>query len=284
MYYIEETDKPLNWFNKAFPRVKLIGNKIYITGLNEESKEKKSIKLSKKVDKILKRTKSNKLVLSKEIQKNDAFQNMLYTYGYDIAKGDWLFEGLSANILDYIVNNKKIIKEECQTSVLVNELKDYTLHNIKILASNFKNLNIVTSHIEKFKNIEQNIMDENGLIITVTNNKKKSLLKSRIILNIDFPSELLNKYNIFDEAIIVNIHNKVKINKKRFNGLIINDYDISVCNEIIEQSVGMQANKYFTKQVYEANFYKNMTFQDFYKKIKKDKCKITQLFCLNGTV
>ena len=37
-----------------------------------------------------------------------------------------------------------------------------------------------------------------------------------IILNIDFPQELINKYNVQDEAIIVNIKRKTKINKKRF--------------------------------------------------------------------
>ena len=51
-------------------------------------------------------------------------------------------------------------------------------------------------------------------------------MKSQIILNIDFPKELINKYNIQDEAIIVNVKGTVKINKKRFNGLNINDYEI----------------------------------------------------------
>ena len=36
----------------------------------------------------------------------------------------------------------------------------------------------------------------------------------------------MNKYIIFDEAILVNLEEEVKIRKKRFNGKIINNYKI----------------------------------------------------------
>src|SRR5699024_11227968 len=56
-------------------------------------------------------------------------------------------------------------------------------------------------------------------------------LKAKIILNNHFPKELLNQYNINENAIIVNILENMKINKKRFNGTIINDYEISYKTE-----------------------------------------------------
>ena len=74
-------------------------------------------------------------------------------------------------------------------------------------------MNIVTNHIEKFKKLEDKFM-ENGIMITIGNNKKKSLMKSKIILNIDFPNELINKYMIKDDAIIINVPGKAKINMK----------------------------------------------------------------------
>ena len=73
-------------------------------------------------------------------------------------------------------------------------------------------MNIVTNNIEKFKKLEDKIM-ENGIMITIGNNKKKSLMKSKIILNIDFPNELINKYMIKEDAIIINVPGKVKINR-----------------------------------------------------------------------
>ena len=277
MYYIEENDK-------QFKKVKLCGNKLLLSDFNPDLKEKKSIAYAKKTDKILKKTNSNKLVLSKEIQKNEVYKNLLYTYGYKIVDGKWLFEGLEAKILDYIITKKEFKKEECQLSILVNDLKEYTFQNIKNFAKEYKSLNIVTNHLEKFKRIEDQILEEDGLIITVTNNKKKSLAKSEIILNIDFSKELLNKYNIYENAIIVNICGSIKIDKKRFNGLSINDYEISVNDEIINNAVGTNSQKYFVKQLYEAEFYKNMPFMEFSKKIKNDSCEIVKLFSINGSL
>jgi len=282
MFYIQENDKPCKWLNKAFPKVELKENVIIITGMCEEMKEKKSIKLAKKIDSILKKSKSNKLVLSKKIQENEVIKNMLYSYGYDIVNGKWLFEGLSSQVIDYIVAKKNIKKEESYISVLVNDLSDYTLQNIILFAKEFKSLNIVTNHIEKFKKIEQKILKETGLIITVTNNKKKSLTKPQIILNIDFPNELINKYNIKEDAIIINICNNIKIKKKRFNGLVINDYEINVNDEVFDSSIFKSIDKYYINQIYEASFYKKIPYSDFYKKIKMDGCKIYRLYSING--
>lgn len=282
MFYIQENDKPCKWLNKALPKVELKENVIIITGMCEEMKEKKSIKLAKKIDSILKKSKSNKLVLSKKIQENEVIKNMLYSYGYDIVNGKWLFEGLSSQVIDYIVAKKNIKKEESYISVLVNDLSDYTLQNIILFAKEFKSLNIVTNHIEKFKKIEQKILKETGLIITVTNNKKKSLIKPQIILNIDFPNELINKYNIKEDAIIINICNNIKIKKKRFNGLVINDYEINVNDEVFDSSIFKSLDKYYINQIYESSFYKKIPYSDFYKKIKMDGCKINRLYSING--
>ena len=51
-------------------------------------------------------------------------------------------------------------------------------------------------------------------MITINNNKKKSLTKSDIILNIDFPNELINKYRIAENANIINIKGETKIKQK----------------------------------------------------------------------
>ena len=283
MYYIEKADK-LCGINKIIKKVKIQENKIIIPENKiEELKEKQIIKLANKTDKILQKVHSKKIVLSKELYKLETYKDKLYSSGYDITDGKWLFEAISYKILDYIANKKDIKKEETTLSVLVNNLTDYTLENIKIFAKNFKTLNIVTNHIDKFKNLIDKIYDEYGVIITVTNNKRKSLIKSKIIFNIDFPKELLNKYNIFDEAIIVNINGNMKINKKRFNGLIINDYEIRINPQAIQSYTGNIEN-YYIKQLYEAEFYQNIPFYDFNKKVKADGLEICGLYGINGKI
>ena len=45
-------------------------------------------------------------------------------------------------------------------------------------------------------------------------------------MNIDFPKEILNQFQIFDKATIINLDGNMKIKKKRFEGKIINDIEV----------------------------------------------------------
>lgn len=155
---------------------------------------------------------------------------------------------------------------------MVNDMSENIYENIKKIAKNFKRVHIVTNHMEKFKKIEKLFFEEEGIMITVGNNKRKSLSKSKVIINIDFPSELINEYNVFDEAIIITLRKNIKIKSKRFNGKIIDDYEITLKhNEEIEYK---NLNKYNLKEIYEAQFYKKQPFENIMKKIEKDKVKV----------
>ena len=77
------------------------------------------------------------------------------------------------------------------------------------------------------------IYQKEGILIVVTNNKKKSLLKPEIILNMDFSKEILNKYKINENAVVLNLEGDMKIEDKRFNGINVNDYEIDVGREDI---------------------------------------------------
>ena len=280
MYYIEKADKP-GILEQKLNKVKIIDNKILLPIKEGIITEKKQIKLAEKVNKMLQKAYSKKLVISKEIKKYEVLVNKLYSNDYIIVDGKKLFEALSCITLEYICKHRKINSQETKLSVLVNDLSDYSLQNIRELSTKYKTLNIVTNHLEKFKKLEDIIYNESGLMITVSNNKKKSLLQSDIILNIDFPQELLNQFNIKDEAIIVNINGNVKINRKRFNGLVINDYEIVINNQLNQEFI---SDKYNTKEIYEAQIYDGIPYIDLMKKIKVDKVEISALYGLNGKV
>lgn len=230
MFYIQKNDKP-NIIEKTFNIINMQENKLFLP-ITANTSEKQIEKLAQKTKKIIsKYSNSKKIVISKNLQEEITYINYLNSYGLDISDGRWLYEILATDIIKYIIEKKKIKKEETTISILINDLTEIELENIKILAENYKNLNIVTNHIEKFKKLEDKFM-ENGIMITIVNNKKKSLMKSKIILNIDFPNELINKYMIKEDAIIINVPGKVKINRKRFNGLIVNNYEIDFRDDI----------------------------------------------------
>ena len=283
MYYIEKNEK-ISWLDKIFKIIKIQENRIVLPIIDFEDKEKidkkQGIKLANKTHKLLEKLRNNKLIISKEIRKDSDYINALYSYGYDIVDGKWLFEAMIVDVLDYIIKNKSIKTGETQIAIMVNNLTDYTLKNILKIANEYKSLTIVTNHINKLQKVEEKIYEELGLRIIVSNNKKKSLSKANIIINIDFPEELINKYNIFDEAIIINICGNIKINKKRFNGIIVNDFDIGFDN--IEENVNYY--KYYSKELYEAQFYKSIPFENFKERLEKDNVKIKNLYGLNGKI
>lgn len=274
MYYVQETDKP-NFLFKLFNIVKLQEDKIILPVINEEIRRKKAEKLAKKTKKILDKTNCNKLVLSKEIKMQELYKNYLHTYNLDIVEGRWLFEALSTQTLEYVAEKGKMKKEEIQVSILVNEITENLIENIKEIAKQYKSVNIVTKHAEKFKKIEEQILQEDGIMIIVTNNKKKSLAKSKIILNVDFPTELINQYCIYEEAIIINLRGNVKINRKRFNGININDYKIDF--DYLEDFDYDKDNLYDKKDIYESQIYQKQPYRIIKRKIEKDKVKILEL-------
>lgn len=276
MFYVERIDKP-NWIQRFFNIQKVIDDTIMlpiIDGMSEGDIEK----LAKKTKRTMERfSNSNKVVLSKDIIQEQMYINYLNMYGLQVTDGKWLFEVLLPDVTKYIIEKKQI--EKVHISMLINDLTDLEIENIKILSAEFKSINVVTNHLEKFRNL-QGILEEDGIILTVTDNKKRSLMKSNIILNVDFPKELLNKYNINDDAIIVNVRGKVKINKKRFNGLNISDYEIDFRED--KKDIKVLQNRFFLKDVYEAKLYKKQRVSEIREKLKIDKVVIKKLILNSG--
>lgn len=281
MFYIQKNDKP-NIIEKTFNIINMQENKLFLP-ITANTSEKQIEKLAQKTKKIIsKYSNSKKIVISKNLQEEITYINYLNSYGLDISDGRWLYEILATDIIKYIIEKKKIKKEETTISILINDLTEIELENIKILAENYKNLNIVTNHIEKFKKIEDKFM-ENGIMITIGNNKKKSLMKSKIILNIDFPNELINKYMIKEDAIIINVPGKVKINRKRFNGLIVNNYEIDFRDDIKSEE-NLMGYEFYLRDVYESRLYKKQTFSDIRNALKKDGVNIKKVYLSNSVL
>lgn len=277
LYFIKETDKPskiLRFFNV----LKLDKDKIVLPIQDEQIDEKQAQKLSIKTKKILDMSNCNKVILSKEIKKQDNYVNFINSYNIEIVDGKWLFELLACKVIEYIKSKKNINEQELSIAILVNTITESSLYNIKEIAKKYKKVNIVTNHIEKFKKIENQILDEDGLMITVVNNKRKSLAKTKVVLNMDFPQELVNQYNIYEEAVVVNIQGNVKIKKKRFNGVCINDYEIEKLKSFDDLDYDYDKEIYFEqKDIYEASIYKKQPIENVMRKINKDKIEIKRL-------
>ena len=276
MYYIQESDKPV-LVARMFNILEMVNDKIILPVSKEDFIEKKKATIFvKKIKKILDKTSCKTIILSKYLKEQKNILEALEKYSIEIVQGKWLFSVICGKALDYAVKKKSLKKEETNVSILVNKCDDdYILENIKYIIGTYKSVNIVTTNIGKFKKIEEDVLEEKGTMITITNNKKKSLTRSKIILNIDFKENEINKYNILDDAIIINLQGNVNINKKRFNGLNINDYEISFEN--FDEFDYDKSKLYSQKDIYESLLYKKQPYEYIERKINRDKVKIVEL-------
>ena len=147
---------------------------------------------AKKVIKKLNKNGIKNIVCDKEIMKSEEFKNYIYSNKINIYNGTKLYKNILQNIFEYIEKKGVNLKQK-GAAILINDNSE-----------------------------------ENGMPINISNNKKKCLRKKEIIINIDFPEELINKYNIYEKAIIINIEENIEITNKKFNGINLNYYELDL--------------------------------------------------------
>lgn len=271
-YYIEKMDKH-----------KMIGRKIQFK--NDNIKIYMDLEKEKNIRKLVKRlllNETNNVVIDKELITCEKLINLLKSNDIKIFDGKWLEKYLILDILEYIINKKQIIKAETEIAITANEITDLLIEMIKILSKQYKKLTIVTNHIEKLRKIEKEIKEKEGILIILSNNKNKSLLKLQFIINMDFNQELINQYKICEEAIIINAEENIRIDAIRFNGIVINDYEIEIGRKEFIWRDGIE--KYRQRDLIEAELYVRDTYKNIRKKIQKNNIKIKELYGINGIV
>lgn len=155
--------------------------------------------------KILKNTVVNECVLNEKFyMRNNIIQ--IFKYIFNISKNN--------------INLENIY-------VLVNEYSKQNLELIDKLTKEFKTVNIITENIRRYKRLEDRYYKQ-GVLITVANNKRKSLNSAKQIINVDFDKNKIMLYNIYPNSIIINLSNYEMDINKRFNGVLINNVEVRV--------------------------------------------------------
>ena len=219
---------------------------------------------------------TNRVVLSKYLNSIDIFKNKLYSENISILDGRLLFKYLSIDVINYILNLKNEKIENSEVWILVNDFNEANKDVIIETAKKVKMLNIITNNIGKFKRIERYLYNEYGINLSILNNKRTSLIKAKIIINVDFPEEIINKFSINNKAVLVNLNQKLKIYSKKFNGININYYNISIPKEY-------KIEGFCDQETYEAKII-NLSFNRAQDKIKEDKIRIENLIGNRGII
>jgi len=165
--------------------------------------------------------------------------------------------------------------ETSNVAILIDNMEEAIISQIKQIAKEVKSLKIVTSKVNRFIYLEEKLYSDYGIGVQVTNNKEKALQSSEIIVNIDFDEDMLKKYCIKNDATIINIKKKIKKISDRFNGIIINDYKIKYNEEIFQ---GIKDSSSFDEKVlYESLIYRRDNFFNIKKQLTSDGIELTEL-------
>ena len=232
--------------------------------------------ISKKIIKLLEQEGTNRVVLSEYLKKVELLKNNLYSENINVLNGRFLFKCLSLNIIKYILKIKDKDINKSNVCILVNDFTSINTDIIIEIAKSVKSLSIVTNNIQRFKKIENYLYSEYGILLNIVNNKKTSLLRSQIIINIDFPEELINKYRINLKAIIINTNEKIKIYNKKFSGINANYYKIRIPKKY-------KLKGFLNEEIYESIIY-DYSLKEMQNRLEMEDIELLDLIGNNGTI
>ena len=252
---------------------------LYISGQGKKSKIKQRILLryirKKKKECIC-------IVVGKELKKDIELIEKIENIGIPISDGRWLFKFLVIQILEYISSCQKVDIKELKVALVTNENSELISYYIDELTKKSNKIKIITNHREKFHIIEEKLYYSKGIVLEISNNKRKGLQDVDVIFNFNFEEEILNKYKIDDKAILVNLKEKINVNSKRFSGINIHSYEIDFKNRFISI---LDWTKDFEKaEIYESYLYRNDKIETIEEDIKKDQVIIKNLIGSNGKI
>ena len=206
VYYIKQDEK------LRFRKLKIDDN---ICKISIKSHNNMATKIVKKI----KKNNIEQVVLSKKIKKNKDIIKELNNYNITILDGKWLMQYMIKEIIFYLEEHKKI-NDSDEIAILANNSNNEIKRVINELLERYKKVRVVTNNLEIFKKMENELLDYYGIPVIVSNNKRKALNKSSLIINFDFNQENINEYNINEKAIIINLNEEIKIKKKDLMDLL----------------------------------------------------------------
>ena len=252
---------------------------LYISGQGKKSKLRQKLLL-----RYIKRKgkKCSCVVIGKKLKQDNEFIGKINDIEIPISDGRWLFKFLVIQIIEYISSCQNIDIDKQKIALVTNENNKLISYYIKELTKKSNKVKIITEHRERFYNIEKRLYYEDGIVLGISRNKRKGLQDIDIIFNFDFSEDMLNKYNISEKAIIVNLKERANISAKRFAGININFYKIDFKNRTMDM---LEWTDDFEKtELYESYVYRNDRIEDIEKDILKDEVMIKSLIGTNGEI
>lgn len=260
----------------------------YVIAISNKDKSWLKKRLVKNIEKL----KIEALVFENQLEGSfkEEICNMLGKRKLQIINGKLLMEYMEYEIVKYIINKQGTNTKKEDIYIIFKKEGGLDLNFLKRFIENFKVTNIVTNDIERLKNVQENLLENDGILIAVSNNKKKALKRAKYIINLNLNKKELEKYTINRNSIIINIRENVKYNSSSFDGININYFNISCPDEYIEklEQIGDIETKFDLVKLYESillcNNIQKQELEAIYERINEDGIYVTELIGNNGLI
>lgn len=227
--------------------------------------------------KILENSNKKDIVCADRLINNEEFIIRLKKKNYNVLNGSWLNSHLVELIVKKIAYIKNISISELEISVLAKEKNDCNENFILMIAKECKLLNIITENIELFADIEKKL-EEDGILINVSSNKDKGLIRSHIVVNFDFLEKDLCDCKF--EGILVQLNNR-KFERRKgitIRGCRLRLPRVKVFNYLCNP------NHFSDEIIYEGNIFYKTSYEDIKKILKRDNVQIRYFIGNNGKI
>ena len=260
----------------------------YVIAISNKDKSWLKKRLVKNIEKL----KIEALVFENQLEGSfkEEICNMLGKRKLQIINGKLLMEYMEYEIVKYIINKQGTNTKKEDIYIIFKKEGGLDLNFLKRFIENFKVTNIVTNDIERLKNVQENLLENDGILIAVSKNKKKALKRAKYIINLNLNKKELEKYTINRNSIIINIRENVKYNSSSFDGININYFNISCPDEYIEklEQIGDIETKFDLVKLYESillcNNIQKQELEAIYERINEDGIYVTELIGNNGLI
>ena len=246
------------FYKKLFKIIRVINRTYYIPDTNEKIKNKLILKL--KSDGI------DYAITEKEIDLD-----------YPKLDGKYLLKCAIPEILNYCF---KLLNKNAELEEIYVLAENYTKENIKIietLTEKVKVVNVVTTHLKQFQELEKKL-ERRDIYITVSSNKRKALKNAELIINLD--SKNFNGFNVNKSSIIVNCNNEFNLNKD-FEGICIEKINVEIKKimRIFAENENMDR-----QELFEAELLKTSQYDEARYILEKSKMQVTGVVGKRGVI
>ncbi len=286
-----------SFFYKIIAKIKYIFNIItvkeiynaylFIMPFRELEKTQKIKICLKKVKKLMQKYNIQTLVAEEKLQKYHMFNKIIEDEikKIHILDGRGIMPYLIKEIIEFTLKKQNLKTETEDLYICAKEVNNICVENIYYLIHYFKTVNIITPNIRQFQNIADQVENQVSTVITVTNNKKKSLKKSKIIVNFDFSEQEIKKYTIYRDATIITINKNGFYESCTYSGIQIRKVGISTSEKVKDffEEYNL-TDDCSMATLYESLINKKQNLEYVKEKMKKDEVKIITLYGKNGVL